>query len=391
MMENYKSPNNQYTEEDAISYYVEMKKQLDMEHNNFEYIMSHMPPAYAQVDAYIKDYIKNLSRSELLSRANGLIESQNLKTNDFFIEQMSEKNIGNLSHFRSQWSPMIWQAHENNNSQKIKIGDKIVDAHDLDFSIAQSLEMQDAHRDPLTEYYDWIKIQNKIESNINTNGTTIDEISERNHFIDFMEMRETEIKRIALLYSAAALNSNSKLQPLAQEKLKFTIFKLSELRRLRDRMKSTKSIPTKRKIPQSVVERIQKIKNKNYSDYEYYTDPLKLEEDENKQQLEINSLGEHRLNGIFMPHQIVNRPVETLTNTKPVSKNIEEAQEKINILKSNYHNTIDILQAMRNGMSKEEYLRSKQNNSQTQNNREIRPIRGFDLNRFHQALRELNA
>lgn len=358
------------TDAEALSYYSELRKNLDAENNNFNYIIEHMPPAYSNTDAYIKNYVKNLSPDELKARADGLIKAQNLKENDGLLEYMSQKNRGNFNHFRSQWHPLMWQAHEKENTQTIKIGDKIVNAGDLDFSIAESLELNDSGRDPVTEYHDWVKAQDTIEDKIYSNGTTIEEINERNSFIDFMETRETEIKRIADLYSASALNANSPVQKLAQEKLKFTLFKLSELRRLRDKMKSTKSTPDKCKHQLEQEKRI----NKEITQHE-------VEHYENE--AGILSFGENRLNNMNNEDICYNS-----TNFRPITQSPQEVRNKIQTATTNGLNMIEMLQAMRNGQSREEWI--AQNNRRTYESRIQAPARrGFDIASYNRALQEL--
>ena len=383
--------NNIYNEDETINSYVKMKNKLDIENSNFDYVINHMPPVYSKTDAYIKNYVKNLSKDELHSRAESLIKVQNLRKNDDLFEHMSEKNLGNFSHFRSQWSPIIWQTHEENDTKKIKLGDKIVYAYDLDFSIAQSIELQDAGRDPATEYYDWIKIQSRLENDINTNGTTLSEIDRRNTFIDFMDMRETEIKRIASLYSAAALNPNSSLQELAQEKLKFTLFKLSELRRLRDRMKSTKSHADNFKSLPVHVQNAEKIRRNITKTNVYSSAEIEDSTNEDGSSSQLNSFGEHCLSTMFVAHAINNHLVDDYTKTKPETKSVEEAMEKISTLEDNSQNFHEMLTAMRNGLSKEEWLMSKQEDLTPTSHQKDFNIRGFDIARYNQALKELTA
>jgi hypothetical protein len=353
-----------------VNSYAELKKNLDAESSNFSYIVEHMPPAYSNTDAYIKNYVKKLNNDELKARADKLIELQNLKENNGLLEYMSEKNRGDFSHFRSQWHPLMWQAHEKENTKTVKIGEKIVNAGDLDFSIAESLELADSSRDPVTEYYDWIKVQDSIENNIYSQGTTIEEIDARNLFIDFMEHRETEIKRIADLYSASALNVNSPVQTLAQEKLKFTLFKLSELRRLRDKMKSTKSVPDKCKHQLEHEERMKKAQAEQEN--EYY---------ENESGL--LSFGENRLMNMNNENICCN-----VTNFRPHTQNKYDVKNKIQIATNNGINMAKMLQAMRNGLTREEWISQNTENNKQSNIKSL-TLRGFDIASYNRALHEL--
>ena len=379
-MENYNIEPSKNNEEPSLDYYIKMRNKLNTESENIDFIMHNMPPTHSGIDTYIKEYTKNLSTEELHTRAKGLIKAQNLTQNDHMLEHMSQKNIGNFNHFRAQWSPIIWQSHERNDTQKIKIGDKVVNVCDLNYSIANSLEIRDAHRDPLTEYYDWVKIQAQFENDINSDGTTLQEIENRNNFISFMDMRETEIKHIALLYSGTALNANSPLQALAQEKLKFTLFKLSELRRLRDKMKATKSSPDKPKP--------------------------RIEEDTHSPQKDSNpfglglllSIAGERLNNMLKNLSLDNNIVDNYTKDEQ-ENSFDETTQKIMTLMNNSENMHAILVAMRNGMSKEEWLehrkeiikKQKEKRKEKEANSQQPQISGFSLARYNQALKELNA
>lgn len=366
-------------DKEALSYYAELNNRLNVDSDNFNYVMNHMPPTYADTDAYIKDYVSNLDINELKSRADGLIRAQNLKENHGLIDYMSEKNKGNFSHYRAQWSPIMWQAHEKDSKQTVKIGDKIVNAGDLDYSIAETLEMQDASTDPVSEYYSWVRMQYDIETDINTGGTTCEEVFHRNLFIDFMEHRETEIKRIATLYSAAALNPNSPMQKIAQEKLSFTLFKLSELRRLRDRMKSTKSTPDKCKHEIERENRIKEHKQRVLS--RLVSAPVT----EDNRDL---SIGERRLSGLYMAHTLNQSLSDNFIHFKPVSQTKEQAQQKMDIAINNHNAMREMLKAMRNGITREEWL--KMHDSDDLENENIRELRGFNIARYNQALRDLN-
>ncbi len=116
-----------------------------------------------------------------------------------------------------------------------------VPVSDISYVLAESLQHLYSSEDPRAEYYDWVQTQRKIEVDIYSNGTTDDEIQARNDFIGFMDDRETELKLIIMLYQSAERNGTGYYKELAQNKLSFLNFKLSELRRLRDRTQATKS------------------------------------------------------------------------------------------------------------------------------------------------------
>ena len=238
---------------------------------------------------------------------------------------------------------------------------KTVDAFDLDYMIAESLQQIYSEQDPKAEYYDWVKQQHDIEVNINTGGTTEEEIVERNAFISFLDDRETEIKRIMTLYAGAAFNSNSRQQAAAQEKLKFLVFKLSELRRLRERTQNTKS----------------QADSKEY-----------FEEQEKSQRREAlaataglatagyvaASLAEQRLNERAKASQLENSLGDRLLYMKPETQTREEAYDKINTTKRNRNFMAKMIMKMRGiDVEDEQEDMSKEQNLKMQ----VRQPRGF--------------
>lgn len=395
-MEERNRNNEQQFIEFFVKEYNEMNRRIREEEENYDFIMSHMPPTYAETDTYIQNYVKNLKDEELIARADGLIKAQNLKKNDYLIDHMTDKGNGNFSHFRAQWSPIIWQANEKPDTTKIKIGEKIVNASDLNFSIAealnkksktsydlnfsmaQSIDEQDCSINSVNEYHLWVKMQDKGQKDIETNGAEQHEIDFRNDFIKLMDTRETEIKRVAQLYASCALNPNSALQEIAQEKLKFILFKLSELRRLRDKMQATQSVADRKK--------------ENENKKEIYDDritPVNSQRDTSIDTQNTDySLAERRLNNLFIAHTINHHLINNYSRTKPETSSAEEATNKINTLKLN----LDMFKAMRNGMTKEEWEKSlEEDQDYTIPQPTIRRRLGFDLARYQEALRDLTA
>ena len=120
-------------------------------------------------------------------------------------------------------------------------GNSEVPVYDLSYVLAETLQHLYSGEDPKAEYYDWVQIQRKIEVDINTNGTTDGEIAARNLFIGYLGDRETELKLVIDLYAAAERGGSGYYKEMAQNKLSFLQFKLSELRRLRDRTEQTKN------------------------------------------------------------------------------------------------------------------------------------------------------
>ncbi len=135
-------------------------------------------------------------------------------------------------------------------------GNIVVSTYDLDFILALSLQEMDAKQSPESEYRDWIEVSQKIEAAINNNGTTQQEVDARNGFINFLDVRETEMKRVMDLYSSAALHSQGFYREEAIRKLEYMRFKLAELRRLRARMQATKDRSDEReRLERAIIER----------------------------------------------------------------------------------------------------------------------------------------
>ncbi len=135
-------------------------------------------------------------------------------------------------------------------------GNIVVSTYDLDFILALSLQEMDAKQSPESEYRDWIEVSQKIEAAINNNGTTQQEGDARNGFINFLDVRETEMKRVMDLYSSAALHSQGFYREEAIRKLEYMRFKLAELRRLRARMQATKDRSDEReRLERAIIER----------------------------------------------------------------------------------------------------------------------------------------
>ncbi len=155
-------------------------------------------------EARVKAELEKLSRQELREKAKNLLKNQNVP-----VTKVSE--------------------------------DVALNTCDLSFILAMSMQQLDSTTNPETEYRDWVRIEDKIETDIKTGGTTDAEIQARNHFISVMNHRETEMKYVIALYSAAAMNAKGYYRDIARQKLSFMLFKLSELRRLRARMERTKS------------------------------------------------------------------------------------------------------------------------------------------------------
>ena len=230
------------TETTAFDGYTELKDELVFELENRPFYQTWLPQEKRDLNQEISSFLETIPPETLKSKADTLIETQGLKEKNLdLIEYMSNRQATVYPEFSNLWNPIVWQSREDTSRAKVNVNNHIMDAFDLDYMIAENLQQIYAGEDPKAEYYDWIKRQKQIELDINTNGTTEEEVVARNVFIGFLNDRESEIRRIITLYSGAAFNSKSMQQRAAQEKLKFLTFKLSELRRLREKTQSLKS------------------------------------------------------------------------------------------------------------------------------------------------------
>ena len=357
--------------------YSDFKEQLEFEQGNHPFPRTYLPQDIKSRNETLSASIAKMPPQLLKAKADELIAAQGLKRHDEMIDHLAQKRIANYNQFNNLWTPVLWQSRSDNTVSKVKIGENTIDAFDLDFLIAESLQNLYSSEDPRAEYYDWIERQQQIEININTQGTTEEEIVERNTFISFLDDRETEIKRIISLYSGAALNPHCRQQTEAQEKLKFLTFKLSELRRLRERTQATKSHADSKEYfdEQERRERTAAVRTTAALAGVALTD-------------EMLSLGERRLlkdkDSSLLEHGIG----ESFVNLRPNTTTKEEAITKINTAKLNREQMIAMFTAMRNGISKEEWLRRQNQQDQPQQQSSLRQyprnLRGFRVSDFRE-------
>ena len=159
----------------------------------------------------------------------------------------------------------------------------------------------------------------------------------------------------------------------------FTLFKLSELRRLRDRMKTTKSSPDK-----CIHKHEHAGHDNNHEKNDAYVPAYEPIIEENNDL----SLGEQRLAQLCAAHVISHGISEKFTQYRPVARTHDEVLQKIESAVHNHDTMKEMLNAMRNGMSREEWL--KKHGRTVQESKAIINLRGFDINRYNQALRDLN-
>ena len=204
----------------------------------------------AEIEQQINQKLQNLSSEELQRKADSLIDKQNLAKHSSLIELMSQKNTGNPQTFFDSWTPMLWQSNSQSSERKVTVNGQSVPLSDMDYYIAKSLESIQAQQDPEAEYYAWVEQAKTIMHDMKSEGTTLSELKARSDFLNMLDDRETDIKRLISLYSGAAFNNNCAQQAQAQAKLKFLTFKLSELRKIRERLQNVKpSRPSTRQVP----------------------------------------------------------------------------------------------------------------------------------------------
>lgn len=350
--------------------YANFKDNLnfEMEHRPFAY--TYLPPAVKMRDETLTQSLNRQPKDKLQEKADALIKVQNLdnKHNDL-IEHMLSKRTNDYNRFSSLWSPILWQAREESSKTQVSVNGQPIETFDLDYLIAESLQHLYASEDPRAEYHDWIETQKKIEVDLNTDGATEDEVAARNAFIGFLDDRETEIKRVMFLYAGAAFNSNSRQQAAAQEKLKFLVFKLSELRRLRERTQNTKSHADSK-------EYFERQEHRRQQEAIAVTTGLAA--------AEMLSLGEQRLKQKANTQALERGIGESFVRLKPETRTREEAEEKINTTLQNALNTRAMFEAMRNGISKEEWLKIQKTKSTDAVRDKIRSLRGFTVRDYQE-------
>lgn len=115
------------------------------------------------------------------------------------------------------------------------------------YIIASMEQMNDASISPEAEYREWVKTEKEIRQDIYSNGTTQEEVDRRNGFIGFLNERDIELSRVIELYQATMFSGSKEYKEKAAVKLKFLLFKRSELLRLKESMMNTKSRADRKK------------------------------------------------------------------------------------------------------------------------------------------------
>ena len=253
--------------------------------------------------------------------------------------------------------------------QVAKIQGVEINTFELDFLIAESLQKMDAGEDPRAEYYDWIEAQKKIENDINSNGTTEEEIIARNSFLNFLDDRETEMRRIIALYAGAAVYGNGPLKEQALERLAFLNFKMSELRRLRVRTQATKDkADTREGYASELAERSAQLATGAVM----AAGAMAIARD--------NMANRYlRMKAGIDSREFERGIGEEFVRFRPVTSSREEAENKIDIAKRNRQKMAIVLTAMRMGKSREEVERETADAAMPP---KIRSLNGFRMARY---------
>lgn len=356
------------TGSEAFDEYAAFKSNLGAEMEEYPFPRTYLPAEIKERNEALSRSLNNLSPAARKEKADALINAQKLNSHSDFLDHMAAKANNGYGQFSSKWSPILWQAGENASNAKVSVNGNLIEAVDLDYLIAEGLQQLYASEDPRAEYHDWVEQQHKIEVDLNTNGATEEEIATRNAFISFLDDRETEMKRVMFLYAGAAFNFNSRQQKAAQEKLKFLTFKLSELRRLREKTHSTKSRADSR-------EYFEKLEHRKQHEALAATAGLAA--------IAALSLGEERIRQKNNVQALEQGIGETFINLHPDTQTRQEAEQKIEDSKQNALYIKAMFEAMRNGMSKEEWLQKHASQHSSSVRSKVRNLRGFNVKDYN--------
>ncbi len=223
--------------------------------------------------------------------------------------------------------------------------------------IIASIEQQnDASISPEAEYREWVKTEQEIRTDIYTNGTTQEEVDRRNGFIGFLNERDIELSRVIELYQITMFNGSREYKEKAAAKLKFLLFKRSELLRLKESMMNTKDRADRKRES-------------------YFEERMKAE----------------------MANAVLGSKVEDFFNSyHPVTLSVSDAERKVQRLMD--ANPRLVFTLMRQGMSKEDikqhYLELQKKEGDRMVERDIfersqnRRI-GFTVNAYNQKVRSV--
>lgn len=323
--------------------------------------------AYERKSEEMNDYEKTRNRN-YRPLAEASLEERSKMEN--MISDMRRRNPEETR----QYARKLMVAEASGQPVKLPTYDnKEVPVSDISYVLAESLQHLYSSEDPKAEYYDWVQTQRQIEIDIYSNGTTDDEIKARNDFIGFLNDRETELKLIIMLYALAERNGTGYYKELAQNKLSFLQFKLSELRRLRDRTQATKGkSDEEEKREQQRAEIVQQATR----------DAAMLAAVEGLEQARQS----------YLENQKSAKEFDTaidgvLTHYLPVTGDVEEVMRKKERLSRNREEMLDLFKSLRMGVSKEEKERRERGSSWPM----VRRVNGFDRYRYNRLENEQTA
>lgn len=129
----------------------------------------------------------------------------------------------------------------------VKVNDKEIPVEDLQFILANSIELINSETGSANEYYRWIEDGHGIIRKMNDGFVEEYELKERNDFLDSLGQRETELMVCLGLYS----NSNT---PDAKAKYAELYNKLQKLREIKSAIQVTTKDKADKKIEQKTTQ-----------------------------------------------------------------------------------------------------------------------------------------
>lgn len=232
-------------------------------------------------------------------------------------------------------------------SKEVKFGQVSIDSGALMVMLAENYQRTEASISPQAEYYVWREVTDKLVVELNTDGASVQEVSARGSFIDFLENREAEMKMVMSLYYAASANGNGYYQELAKNQLTFMRFKMSELRRFKAKMQATPSMAN--------AEELQKQKEKNLRKiYEPEVNTLELAArsigGRAVQLGAAESLRRH-VDEMLIGNEMEHGAAEHFVRFNPPTHSVGEAEKRIEVLTER-----QIIMGQRMGLSKDEVI-----------------------------------
>ena len=116
------------------------------------------------------------------------------------------------------------------NNSRIKVGEQEVPVEDLQFKIAESIELLNSQTNSTQEYFSWFEDCARIVHNMNDGYISDSDLTDRNSWIDSSYIREAELMTCLGLYKNSAF-------PEAKERYNQIYNKLVKLRQLRNAIK----------------------------------------------------------------------------------------------------------------------------------------------------------